>query len=163
MTASKEERLAQLEAEAKALREEIEAEKNAKRYTHPHVFAPKDGESYGYLYFGSGALLAGRTSSVTEGTAPAFRSGEIARQYAEAHNVEIECRAQPGACAFKLDGSAQWTIGVDYKGGVRAVLRLSIDCFMFGCFESGKAAEEAIEAVGEDRIRKAALTRAGVV
>lgn len=145
------ERLSRIEAEAAALRKEIEAE--SKKTV---CFAPDEGERYWQLIGGSdGKHLLGTSFDLLPPKA-AFRDQKTAEAYAEAFNVMLELR-------LYADGGG-WFIGLDIRGALGALWHPSepdeSDAFA-GRYSSEAQAQKAIDAVGEDRIIQAIKTLRG--
>ncbi len=92
----------------------------------------------------------------------AFRTKEAAEAEADAQNVRMLYRVQPGACAYATN--TKWSIFV-YDDGSITIERglLPSSCILPGCFETKEQAEAALAVVGEEATRKAAFHLAGKV
>lgn len=157
------EQIKQAEDTLTQLRKQYEEQKQG---GNPHVFVPRNGDEYWTIRQGEDRswMVDSAVRAAPNRGFPGFRTKEAAEARAEAYQVMDELRVQPGACAWRRGPHGMaYTVGVNAEGRVYwDHYSESASAFMFGCFESDKSATAAIRTVGEDRIRKAAFTLAGV-
>lgn len=154
----------QLQKKIKELQAQVDAMPDEPKPTgNPHVFVPKEGEEYSVAtrYNGMFSGIDGYRNT-SKGEKPAFRTKEAAEAWADALNVMLELRVQPGACSYE---DTEWFIVVDHYGKIREVHNpLTLNSItLSGMYENQESAQAAIKAVGVERIRKAAVTLAGKV
>lgn len=148
-------------AEAKA---ELARMEEAKVGGNPYVFKPKQWEDFSYIAQRTcdGRFYGGARSNVNGKVQFAFRDQHAAQRAAEALNVMMELRCQPGAREFR-EGHENYLISLD-EGELEAwmVFVWTSAAVFSGAFDTKEDAEAAIKAVGEQRIIDAINFWAGV-
>ena len=111
-----------------------------------------NGFKTGYVDDGAGAIPT---------KSPVFNDYAKAQDFADAIQVMLELRMQPGHVKATIDGVMQWTISLKNDSlTYEAVVYTSNKAFA-GAFETAISAEQAITVVGYARIKKAIETLAG--
>lgn len=170
MTHDTQTKLAELEATIRKAQEEVAALKaelakpEKKEWVNP-VFVPERG--YSKLYNIHTDPHEGMFSEIKEqGNSNgrvkyAFRTAESAQAYADAFQVMLELRSQPGQKVY-TKGEAGWVTSVSNDGTVfPTVCGLPSAFTISGAFDSEESTKAAIKAVGEARIRRAVDTLIG--
>lgn len=89
-----------------------------------------------------------------------FKTKKDAENWADAFNVLLELRMQPGAINYI--GAKSWAITVEHYGSIYICKQtISKNSHIFGTFCSFDDAENAVKAVGKERIIKAMNTMIG--
>lgn len=159
-------------AQLAELEKQYKAEQEAKEGNNPHVTTyGKTERCYAYIRqlggLGSGITcldIKGYSNQHNTNT-PVFKDEKAAKDWAEALQVMIELRVQPGACSYHIDRKIHYyCVDVNLDGVIMVMDWNNPSNMLFsGYFVDAKAAQAAIDAVGKERIRKAAHTLAGVV
>ena len=146
-------RIEQLEKELQELKEQVVIQEQAETKT-PIGWVPRDGEVYYFVdYDGS---INSETNNSTFDDSPAkhhkvFRTEEEAQFYAEKMKVEREL--EKFASEF-VCGEFNYSIFWDYAIEKFRYQKNKVFIGNLTYFESKEKAQEAIQAVGEDRIKK---------
>lgn len=147
------ERLERIEAEAAALRKEIENESKPKTV----CFTPKEDEWYWQLGGGAGDRHLRACGHEICPPKAAFRDQETCDAYAEAFNVMLELRlyADGGKFVIYVDDGKVYTY--------EAWTTLHSYAYFSGRYSSEAQAQLAFESVGKERIIAAVKTLCGDV